>query len=172
MYESLKGWGRRCGYPLAFASFPFVYNDLWYPKGREKIRSGEVGGGLRELDVNINHRFFSFHILNLKSHVLCEDYRQFPAYILQCKAVPVGKLHQSVLGNHHRISQPGFKFKILISKPFQAGFDILILFNIWPPISSASGHQEIYLLAALSCMKILATFTLGCVIQIIQLRKL
>lgn len=129
------------------------------------------------MDVNINHQFFSFHILNLKSHVLCEDYRQFPVYILQCKAVPVGKLHQSVLRSHHRISQLSFKFKILISKPFRAGFDILILFNIWPPISSASGYQvgyvEIHLIAALSCMKILATFTLvGCVIQIIQLKKL
>ena len=129
------------------------------------------------MDVNINRRFFSFHILNLKSHVLCEDYRQFPVYILQCKAVPVGKLHQSALGSHHRISQPRFKFKILISKPFLAGFDILILFNIWPPISSPSGHLVGYvgicLLAALSRMKILATFTLvGCVIQIIQLRKL
>ena len=116
---------------LHFLSFTMTFDTL---RG-EKIRSGEVGGGLRELDVNINHRFFSFHILNLKSHVLCEDYRQFPAYILQCKAVPVGKLHQSALGNHHRISQPRFKFKILISKPFRAGFDILIfgLRSLPPP---------------------------------------
>ena len=133
-------------------------------------------GGLRGLDVNINNRFFSFHILNLKSHVLCDDYRQFPVYILQCKAVPVGKLHQSVLGSRHRISQPRFKFKILISKPFRPSFDILLLFNFWPPISFASGHWvgyvEIYLLTALSCMKILATFTLvGCVTQIVQLKR-
>ena len=101
---NFKGLGEEMWLPISirfiFLSYTMTFDTLM----GEKIRSGKVGGGLKGLDVNINHRFFSFHILNLKSHVLCEDYRQFPDYILQCKAVPVGKLHQSVLGSHHRIS--------------------------------------------------------------------